>query len=115
MSAIPTSSFIVNEPTELQDYEHLAPSAQDDDRDEGREQYQEADEHPSLPAIDGAMDLVADANIVLPPQLIEGVLHQGLKGVIGSSSNLPLQPGQAPNQHPELAHDLVRRGLVHRR
>lgn len=86
MSAIPTSSFIVNEPTELQDYEHLAPSAQDDDRDEGREQYQEADEHPSLPAIDGAMDLVADANIVLPPQLIEGVLHQGLKGVIGSSS-----------------------------
>lgn len=86
MSAIPTSSFIVSDPTELQDYEHLAPSAQDDAMEDGRDQYQAADERPSLPEIDCAMDLVADANIVLPPQLIEGVLHQGLKGVIGSSS-----------------------------
>ena len=86
MSAIPTSSFIVSDPTELQDYEHLAPSAQDDAMEDGRDQYQAADQCSRLPEIDCAMDLVADANIVLPPQLIEGVLHQGLKGVIGSSS-----------------------------
>ncbi len=39
-----------------------------------------------LPGIDNAEALVADETVVLPPVLIEGVLHQGLKAVIGGSS-----------------------------
>lgn len=39
-----------------------------------------------LPPIDHAPDLIADESIILPPQIIEGVLHQGLKAVLGSSS-----------------------------
>jgi hypothetical protein len=39
-----------------------------------------------LPAIDNAADLLDDENATLPPQIIEGVLHQGLKAVLGSSS-----------------------------
>lgn len=39
-----------------------------------------------LPAIDNAAALLADTAVTLPPQIIEGVLHQGLKGVLGSSS-----------------------------
>ena len=39
-----------------------------------------------LPAIDNAATLLADEEITIPPQVIEGVLHQGLKAVLGSSS-----------------------------
>jgi predicted transcriptional regulator len=39
-----------------------------------------------LPAIDNANALLADEEIKLPPEIIEGVLHQGLKGVLGSNS-----------------------------
>jgi hypothetical protein len=39
-----------------------------------------------LPAIDNAKTLLADEKIKLPPEIIEGVLHQGLKGVLGSNS-----------------------------
>jgi hypothetical protein len=39
-----------------------------------------------LPDIDNAADLLADETIALPPEIIKGVLHQGLKGVLGSNS-----------------------------
>ena len=39
-----------------------------------------------LPPIDNATALLDDIGIILPPQIIEGVLHQGLKAVLGSSS-----------------------------
>jgi predicted transcriptional regulator len=39
-----------------------------------------------LPEIDNANALLADESINLPPEIIEGVLHQGLKGVLGSNS-----------------------------
>src|SRR6185369_5810378 len=39
-----------------------------------------------FPAIDNASALSADESITLPPEIIEGVLHQGLKGVLGSAS-----------------------------
>jgi hypothetical protein len=39
-----------------------------------------------LPAIDNANDLIADEKLELPPEIIEGVLHRGLKGVLGSGS-----------------------------
>jgi predicted transcriptional regulator len=39
-----------------------------------------------LPEIDNANALLADEEIKLPPQIIEGVLHQSLKGVLGSNS-----------------------------
>jgi hypothetical protein len=38
-----------------------------------------------LPEIDNASALLADEEIKLPPEIIEGVLHQGLKAVLGSS------------------------------
>lgn len=41
---------------------------------------------PDLPEIDNASALLADETITLPPEIIEGVLHQGLKAVLGSSS-----------------------------
>jgi hypothetical protein len=41
---------------------------------------------PTLPPIDNAASLLADQSIVLPPEIIKGVLHQSLKGVVGSSS-----------------------------
>jgi hypothetical protein len=40
----------------------------------------------NLPAIDNAADLVADEEICLPDELIEGFLHQGLKAALGSNS-----------------------------
>lgn len=40
----------------------------------------------NLPAIDNAAALLADTAVTLPPEIIEGMLHQGLKGVLGSSS-----------------------------
>lgn len=40
----------------------------------------------ALPAIDNAAELVASNILPLPPELIEGLLHQGLKAVLGSSS-----------------------------
>ena len=39
-----------------------------------------------LPEIDRATALLADETIKLPPQIIQGVLHQGLKAVLGGSS-----------------------------
>ena len=39
-----------------------------------------------LPPIKNAAQLMADESIRLPPEIIEGVLHQGLKCIIGSSS-----------------------------
>lgn len=39
-----------------------------------------------LPAIENAANLLADDEIKLPPEIIEGVLHQGLKCIIGSGS-----------------------------
>jgi len=39
-----------------------------------------------LPEIDNAAALLADDTIKLPPELIESVLHQGLKAVLGSNS-----------------------------
>lgn len=39
-----------------------------------------------LPPIDNAQTLLADHSIVLPPEIIKGVLHQSLKAVLGSSS-----------------------------
>ena len=39
-----------------------------------------------LPEIENADALMADDTITLPPELIESVLHQGLKAVLGSSS-----------------------------
>src|SRR5205085_1064533 len=39
-----------------------------------------------LPGIDNAEALLRDTNVPLPPEIIEGLLHQGLKGVLGSSS-----------------------------
>jgi hypothetical protein len=39
-----------------------------------------------LPAVDNAQTFLADRSIVLPTEIIKGVLHQSLKGVIGSSS-----------------------------
>src|ERR1700677_4146812 len=41
---------------------------------------------PKLPAIKNAKELVDDAEIKLPPELIKGVLHQGLKCIVGSNS-----------------------------
>ena len=41
---------------------------------------------PTRPPIDNAATLLADQSIVLPPEIIKGVLHQSLKGVVGSSS-----------------------------
>lgn len=40
----------------------------------------------SMPKIDNAEALLADETVTLPPELIQGVLHQGLKAVIGGSS-----------------------------
>ena len=40
----------------------------------------------NLPPIDNAADLVADGSIVLPDEIIEGFLHQGLKAALGSNS-----------------------------
>ena len=39
-----------------------------------------------LPEIDNAATLLADNEIFLPPQIIEAILHQGLKAVLGSNS-----------------------------
>ena len=39
-----------------------------------------------LPEIDNAATLCADENISLPPEIIQGVLHQGLKAVLGSNA-----------------------------
>ena len=39
-----------------------------------------------LPEIDNAATLCADENLILPEQIIEGVLHRGLKAVLGSNS-----------------------------
>ena len=39
-----------------------------------------------LPAIDNAAELLADTSVTLPAEIIAGVLHQGLKAVLGSSS-----------------------------
>ena len=39
-----------------------------------------------LPEIDNAAALLADDTIKLPPELIESILHQGLKAVLGSNS-----------------------------
>jgi hypothetical protein len=39
-----------------------------------------------LPAIENAAALLADETVTLPPLVIETVLHQGLKGVLGSNS-----------------------------
>lgn len=78
--------FIVTEPAELQDYQKLLESLPDGSTGNDDSQNTQPSDHPSLPAIDPAMMLVADDSIVLPPQLIVGVLHQGLKGIIGSNS-----------------------------
>ena len=40
----------------------------------------------NLPPIECATDLLTDINNEIPPQIIHGVLHQGLKGVLGGSS-----------------------------
>lgn len=40
----------------------------------------------ALPAIDNAATMLADESIILPPLVIEGVLHQSLKAVLGSNS-----------------------------
>jgi hypothetical protein len=47
---------------------------------------QPAAPRPKLPPIKNAAQLLADDKIKLPPEIIENVLHQGLKGIIGSSS-----------------------------
>jgi 5S rRNA maturation endonuclease (ribonuclease M5) len=39
-----------------------------------------------LPPVDNAASLVADRQLTVPPEIIHGVLHRGLKGVIGSVS-----------------------------
>src|SRR5579872_6062476 len=39
-----------------------------------------------LPKIINAAALIAETSIALPPELIQGVLHQGLKGMLASSS-----------------------------
>lgn len=39
-----------------------------------------------LPPLDNASGMMADATIQLPPEIIKGLLHQGLKGVLGSNS-----------------------------
>jgi len=39
-----------------------------------------------LPEIDNAAALCADDSITLPPEIIRGVLHQGLKAVLGSNA-----------------------------
>jgi cobalamin biosynthesis Co2+ chelatase CbiK len=39
-----------------------------------------------LPDIDNAASLLADEQIQIPPEIIKGVLHQGSKAVLGSSS-----------------------------
>jgi hypothetical protein len=41
---------------------------------------------PELPPIESAAALLADDTIILPPLVIEDVLHQSLKGVLGSNS-----------------------------
>jgi hypothetical protein len=41
---------------------------------------------PALPAIERATDLLADTTNEIPPQIVHGVLHQGLKGVLGGNS-----------------------------
>src|SRR5437762_1600884 len=40
----------------------------------------------NLPPIDNAAALLADEQIQIPEQIIEGVLQQGLKAVLGSNS-----------------------------
>lgn len=40
----------------------------------------------NLPAIECAADLLADTTNEIPPQIVHGVLHQGLKAVLGGSS-----------------------------
>jgi hypothetical protein len=45
-----------------------------------------ASEETGLPAIVNAAIIVADTSIHLPPQVIVGLLHQGLKAVLGSGS-----------------------------
>jgi hypothetical protein len=45
-----------------------------------------ADARLKLPPIKNAAQLLADDEVKLPPEIIEGVLHQGLKCIIGSSS-----------------------------
>jgi 5S rRNA maturation endonuclease (ribonuclease M5) len=39
-----------------------------------------------FPEIDNAAALCADDSIILPPEIIRGVLHQGLKAVLGSNA-----------------------------
>lgn len=85
MSTTP-NPFIVTEPDQLQDYQQLLESLPDDSTGNGDNNQNAQLSAYSLPAIDQAMTLVADASIVLPPELIVGVLHQGLKGIIGSNS-----------------------------
>lgn len=83
----PANPFIVSHPDQLQDYQQLLASLPDGPDGNNEDQDGRPSSPPSsLPAIDSAMTLVADESIVLPPQLIEGVLHQGLKGIIGSNS-----------------------------
>lgn len=45
-----------------------------------------ASQIPGLPAIDNAAQLIGDANIRPPQELVVGLLHQGTKGMLASSS-----------------------------
>ena len=44
------------------------------------------DEEDNLPAIDEADTLLGDQTIVLPPEIVKGLLHKGTKGVLASAS-----------------------------
>ena len=74
--------FIVSEPAQLVNFPAVVRPQPD------RRRGDVADDADSLelPAIDSAMDLVADPTVQLPAELVEGVLHRGLKGVIGANS-----------------------------
>jgi regulatory protein RepA len=39
-----------------------------------------------LPPIDVATNLLANPNLPVPPEIVHGLLHQGTKGVVASSS-----------------------------
>lgn len=41
---------------------------------------------PHLPAIENASFLLSDPSVIIPPEVIEGVLHKGCKAILGSSS-----------------------------
>ena len=46
----------------------------------------EDDEEDDLPDIDEADALLGDTKIVLPPEIVKGLLHKGTKGVLASAS-----------------------------